>query len=68
MLTIYLISIFAFSIVNVTVVLYLTNLEKKKPKPYFPIVLIAVSCIPFLRIFFLIGCSKRITETEKGEK
>ena len=68
MLTIYLISAFAFFVINVTVVFYLTNLEKKKPKPYFPIVLIAVSCVPLLRIFFLIECSKRITETEKGEK
>ena len=68
MLTIYLISVFAFSIINVTVVLYLTSLEKKKPKPYFPIVLIAVSCVPLLRIFFLIECSKQITKTEKGEK
>ena len=68
MLTIYLISVFAFSIINITVVLYLIDSEKRKPKPIFPIVLIAVSCVPLLRIFFLIGCSKRITETEKEEK
>lgn len=68
MLTIYLISVFAFFVINVTVALYLTNLEKRKLKPVFPIVLIAVSCVPLLRIFFLIGCSKRITETEKEEK
>lgn len=68
MFTIYLISVFAFFIINLVVSRYILNLEKRKLKPIAPIVLIAVSCIPLFRIFFLIGCSKRITEIEKEKE